>query len=145
VTQEDGTMDFPDIAKTITLDKMRAYMGAHQNNIHTDPDMAAGFGLGGAVAQGSHLTTIINELLVRTFGKDYWNGGGVAVNFIKMVRPGDTVRPRARVVSADPTDDGRTVVELEVWIENQHGETTTAGTARVTTRRPIRPPANPSS
>jgi acyl dehydratase len=130
-------MQFPAIEKTITLEKMRAYMGAHTNNIHTDPDMASRFGLRGAVAQGSHLTTIINELLVRTFGLEYWKDGTISVNFIKMVRPGDTVRPFARIVEATKADDGRTALKLQVWIENQHGETTTAGEATVVTRKAV--------
>lgn len=130
-------MQFPVIEKTITLEKMRAYMAAHTNNIHTDPDMASRFGLRGAVAQGSHLTTIINELLVRTFGLEYWDNGTVAVNFIKMVRPGDTIRPLAKVAEATKTADGRTALKLDVWIENQHGEVTTAGKATVVTRKAV--------
>ncbi|WP_411035605.1 MaoC family dehydratase [Shinella sp. BYT-45] len=128
-------MQFPIIEKTITLEKMRAYTGMHNRNIHTDPEMATGFGLGGAVAQGSQLTTILNELMVRTFGKDYWDGGSISVSYIKMVRPGDTVTPHAKVVEARELPDGRTAIDLKVWIENQAGETTTAGTAKVTTHR----------
>ncbi|WP_439628732.1 MaoC family dehydratase [Shinella sp.] len=130
-------MQFPTIEKVITLEKMRAYTGAHNRNIHTDPDMASGFGLRGAVAQGSHLTTILNELMVRSFGKDYWNGGSISVSYIKMVRPGDTVTPHAQVVETRELPDGRTAVDLKVWIENQTGEVTTAGTAKVITHRPV--------
>lgn len=130
-------MEFPLVRKTITLEKMQAYTGTAVANIHTDPEMASRFGLRGAIAQGSHLTTFLNEVLVTAFGKEYLNGGSIAVNFIKMVRPGDTVTAHAKVASAVQLDSGATELELQIWIENQVGETTTAGTARLVTRRDV--------
>ncbi len=116
------------VSKSITLEKMARYTGAGSSGIHTDESVAQRQGLGGALAQGGQLVGYLNEMMFRTLGLGYLSGGEISVTFINPVRPGDTVTTRG-VQKESKTEDGRTRIEFEVWLENQNGEKCTVGTA----------------
>ncbi len=116
------------VSKSITLEKMARYTGAGSSGIHSDEDVARQQGLGGALAQGGQLVGYLNEMMFRTLGPGYISGGEISVTFIHPVRPGDTVTTRG-VQKESKTEDGRSRIEFEVWLENQKGEKCTVGTA----------------
>lgn len=119
---------YPVIVKEITLEKMQRFMGPVKNSIHADPELAKSWGVGGAIVQGGHLLAFINEFLIRSFGNGFARGGEVSVNFIKAVRPGDRITPHAEE-KGETVVDGRTRVDLDVWLENQDGDKVTVGSA----------------
>ena len=121
-------MNFPDLAKTVTLEKMQRFMGPVTNSIHSDPELAKSWGVGGAVAQGGHLVAFLNEYLQAAFGRGYSRGGEISATFVQVVRPGDTVTAHHEIKSETPVDNG-TKVELSVWLEHQKGEKVTVATA----------------
>jgi acyl dehydratase len=123
------TTVFPAFEKHITLEKMQAFMGHVKDSIHSNPEMAKSWGVGGAIVQGGHLVAFLNELMLRTFGRGYAEGGEISVTFIKAVRPGDTVTPKAEARETAMVE-GRPQVECEVWLENQDAEKVCVGTAR---------------
>jgi len=116
------------VSKAITLPKMARYTGADDSGIHSDETVAQQQGLGGTLAQGGQLVGYLNEMMFRTLGPGYLSGGEISVTFIHPVRPGDTVTTHA-VQKTSSTEDGRTRIEFEVWLENQKGEKCTVGTA----------------
>ena len=116
------------VSKSITLEKMARYTGDGSSGIHSDESVAQRQGLGGALAQGGQLVGYLNEMMFRTLGPGYISGGEISVTFINPVRPGDTVTTRG-VQKESKTEDGRTRIEFEVWLENQKGEKCTVGTA----------------
>jgi acyl dehydratase len=116
------------VSKSITLQKMAHYTGAGSSGIHSDENVAQQQGLGGALAQGGQLVGYLNETMFRTLGPGYISGGEISVTFIHPVRPGDTVTTRG-VQKESTTEDGRTRIAFEVWLENQNGDKCTVGTA----------------
>jgi acyl dehydratase len=66
--------------------------------------------------------------MTRFAGAGFVKGGTMAMTFIKPVFAGDTLTVRGIVKEKRPEGE-RTRVIVEVWCENQHGETTAVGTA----------------
>jgi acyl dehydratase len=118
------------IEKKISMETMRGYSG--EAGIHAQDDAGEEHGLGRALVQGGQLVAYLNQMMISTFGEGYLRGGDIAVTFIKPVRSGDTVTARGVVQEMQP-DGTRIRVMCEVWLENQHGEKTTVGTASVPT------------
>ncbi len=52
----------------------------------------------------------------------------MTAKFIAVVTVNDTIQPKAKVVAVR-TEKGRSVLELEIWCENQHGAKVMVGTA----------------
>lgn len=114
------------VTKQIALPEMARYSGA--GNFHSDDKAGQETGLGGAIVQGGQLVGYLNEMMFRTLGPGYLTGGEIAVTFIKAVRPGDIVTTNGTQKEIR-TEDGRTRIEFEIWLENQLGEKCTVGTA----------------
>jgi acyl dehydratase len=119
-------MQIVTVTKTATMEKMSQYSGA--GNFHSDDKAGEQSGLGGAIVQGGQLVGYLNEMMVRTLGVGYIAGGAISVNFIKAVRPGDTVTTHA-IRKETPADGDPARIEFDIWLENQHGEKCTVGTA----------------
>ena len=105
-------------------------------NIHTDSERAREMGLTRPVASGQMSFALLHELLARSFGADFRQGGELSVTFLKPVYGDDTVTARGVVEEAE-TAEGRTSMALRVWLENQDGVQTCAGQARVTIPSPL--------
>ncbi len=106
-------------------------------NIHTDDARAREMGLTRPVASGQMSFAFLHELLARRFGADFRQGGDLSVTFLKPVYGGDSVTAHGVVVEVD-TKDGRAVVKLRVWLENQDGVQTCAGRAVVMVPSPLK-------
>jgi len=121
----------PAVTRLISFDLMKVFSGfPEQNCVHTNREFAIEKGLPDAVTQGMQTYAYLLEMLVTHFGNDWHASGRVAVSFIKMVLPGDTVTARGTVVEREPLGD-RTRLRLEVWVENQHQAKVIAGEASV--------------
>lgn len=98
--------------------------------VHHDPDFAK---------ESGHDRPFFNTdwtsaLLTRTVTD--WAGTGGWMRHLdfqmrKMNALGDVVRGRARVRETNPAADGGTIVELDVWLENDSAGVTTIGSATV--------------
>lgn len=138
----------PSFTKTMTQDKMdlfesvaRLAVDPEQGaippvNIHTDPARAKELGLTRPIASGQMSFAYLNELLSRTFGIDFRQGGQLSVTFLKPVYDGDTVTAHG-VVQEKESVGGRTKLRLQVWMENQEGIKTCAGEAEVVVPSPL--------
>lgn len=122
--------ELPSLTKQMTLELMSLPVWAAGNKIHFDPDFARAQGLPGPIATGEMSTAYLSELLTRTFGADWVRGGRLDMKFVKSVYAGDTLNVRGRVTGKGPTPNG-TRFDLEVWCENQSGQTVTYAQASV--------------
>lgn len=97
--------------------------------IHYDKDFAQSTGLPECIVHGALKHALLGRLL------DEWSGDAgrvrrVAVSYRGMDMIAKDVRCRG-VVTGKRSEDGRNVVELEVWTEDPAGNKTTPGTATV--------------
>ena len=110
--------------------QLTRYAGASGdfNPIHQDDEFARAAGLGGVFAHGMLSMGFVAQALTD------WAGAGtvrrLGVRFAALVRLKDTVTCRGRVLAKTSKDD-RHLVDLEVWAENQRGETVVTGRATI--------------
>jgi len=100
-------------------------------NIHTDRAAASRAGFAAPIAGGEQTIAVAMQLVVDTFGERFLRGGGFEVALIKPVVFGDTIAAHARIARAEEDR-----LELDVWVENQHGVQVLTGTARVRGAQP---------
>jgi acyl dehydratase len=110
--------------------QLTRYAGASGdfNPIHQDDEFAKAAGMGGVFAHGMLSMGFVAQALTD------WAGAGtvrrLGVRFVGLVRLADVITCRARVLSKSSRDDAH-LVDLEVWAENQRGETIVTGKASV--------------
>lgn len=110
--------------------QLTRYAGASGdfNPIHQDPEFAQAAGMGGVFAHGMLSMGFVAQAVTD------WAGAGtvrkIGVRFAALVRLKDTVTCRGRVV-ATAQKNGANVVELEIWADNQKGDTVVTGKASV--------------
>ncbi|MBI4587930.1 MAG: MaoC family dehydratase [Candidatus Rokubacteria bacterium] len=110
--------------------QLTRYAGASGdfNPIHVDEEFARAAGMGGVFAHGMLSMGFLAQSLTD------WAGAGrvrkVGVRFAALVRPGDVVTCRGKVLTKSSKDDEH-LVDLDVWAENQRGETIITGKATV--------------
>ncbi|MDP2645289.1 MAG: MaoC family dehydratase [Desulfobacterales bacterium] len=125
--------ELPELVKEITQKSINAYADATGdfNPIHVDEEFAAETPFEGTIAHGFYIFGFLSELMTRRFGKAWTTGGTVDVRFKRPVRPGDTIRVKARLGKRE-TAQGRTTLVFDVSWENQRNEPVIAGQATVT-------------
>lgn len=120
------TIELALVTKTISMQCMREYSGAA--GIHSDDQAAQAQGLSGALVQGGQLVGYLNEMMVRSLGGGFIEGGEIAVSFVQPVRDGDVVQTRGEMTSSTRQERGERL-EFDVWLQNQRGEKVTVGKA----------------
>ncbi len=119
---------FETAARTLEEDDVVAFARSWDPQpFHIDPAAAPLSPFGGLIASGFH--TLLTGFTL-TLEANAWNEASLGspgmdrLRWIKPVRPGDTLRVRAEVVSSTPSasrsDRGRTVIAYEVM--NQEDE-----------------------
>jgi len=114
--------------------QLTRYAGASGdfNPIHQDDAFAKAAGMGGVFAHGMLSMGFVAQSITD------WVGAGrvrkVAVRFAGLVRLGDVITCRGKVLEKRPAKDGgdRHEVDVELWAENQKGEKVVTGRATVT-------------
>lgn len=123
-------------AKNVTQEMINHYADAAEdhNPLHIDPDFAKTTRFGGAIAHGMLSVAFIQELMVRTFGKDWLESGMIEVSFMAPVRPGDAITTEAKVMRAVPAKDAdnKLHVRIQVLCLNGKKEKVIKGTTEVT-------------
>ena len=110
--------------------QLTRYAGASGdfNPIHQDAEFAKAAGMGGVFAHGMLSMGFVAQAVTD------WAGAGrvrkIGVRFAALVRLNDTVTCRGRVVGTSQKD-GVSLVELDIWAENQKGEKVVTGKATV--------------
>lgn len=122
----------PELVKEpVSKVQLLKYAGASGdfNLIHTDVQTAQAMGLGDVIAHGMLSMGFLGQYLTDLAGAE--NVRRLAVKFQAMVRLGDVLTCKGTVTSMGEPADGRVLVGLEVWAENQRGERVTGGEAEV--------------
>ena len=116
-----------------TLARVLAFSGGKfdepgwpQRNLHTDADKAREAGLPGIIASGTQFEGLLLSHLVDRLGDAWYAGGSLDAKIIKSLYVDDVVTPVSQVKSINAKE-----IELDVWCENQRGEKTLVGQARV--------------
>jgi hydroxyacyl-ACP dehydratase HTD2-like protein with hotdog domain len=112
---------------TIRYLAMFAVATAEFVDIHYDRDFAQSIGLPDVIIQDLYKTAIIAQML-----KD-WVGNGDAVRRLTVQHrgmdiAGNTLTAGGKVTRTSQQHNGQ-LTECQVWVENQHGQRTTVGTA----------------
>jgi acyl dehydratase len=126
--------------RTVAEADIHAFAGltADFNPLHMDEVFAAESDFKGRITHGPMIVGMAFGLLSRA---DLLDGTALGLlqigwKFVKPVRPGDTISVAVSVLGKRPTGKpDRGVVELELDVLNQHGETVQVGTATVMVRR----------
>lgn len=118
------------LQKHITQEQMSVYslVGKYYKNIHNNLDVAREAGLERPIVQGQQQVGYLTELLTRFFGPSWFTSGWEKIKFLNPVYAGETVTATGVVTGRKP-ENGKTRLELEVWIRNEQGEMSAAGWA----------------
>ena len=106
-------------------------------NIHSGAALAQGMGLAAAVAPAELGLAYLHELLDRRFGRDFRQGGRLAVHYRRPIYAGDTLTAQGIAARSERDTGGRVPWQLQVWLANQRGERAIDGTAWVTVPSPL--------
>ncbi|WDZ91021.1 MaoC/PaaZ C-terminal domain-containing protein [Nocardiopsis sp. HUAS JQ3] len=109
-----------------TQDQMSVFSWAGKGyaNVHTSLDKAAETGLDRTIVQAQQQTGHIIANLVDVFGATWFTSGELDLRFVSPAYVGDVLTTTGAVLGER---DGR--LELEVWVENDHGTKTAVGWA----------------
>lgn len=97
------------------------------NPMHVDEMAARAAGMPSVFAQALLANSFMAQFLT-----DWMKGGRLtrlAVRFVKIVWPGDTLSCKGRVLSRRRDDQGRYFVDVDIWAENQNGDLVLKGHA----------------
>jgi 3-hydroxybutyryl-CoA dehydratase len=124
-------MNAPDVApltRSLTQAMLNAYADASgdHNPIHVDEAFAKTTPMGGTIAHGMLVLSLISQMMTAAFGERWLASGSLEVRFRAPARPGDTVTARA---TAQEPKDGR--LRYAVECVSQIGEQLISGTAEV--------------
>ena len=114
--------------------QLTRYAGASGdfNPIHQDDAFAKAAGMGGVFAHGMLSMGFVAQSVTD------WAGAGsvrkIAVRFAALVRLGDVITCRGKVLEKRPAKNGgdQHQVDVELWAENGKGEKVVTGRATVT-------------
>ena len=120
-------LELPAISRT-TLALFAGGSGDH-NPIHIDTDFARAAGMPDVFAHGMLSMGFVAQSVTDWFGVGTVRKLGV--RFAALVRLGDVVTCRGKVIAKRPgkDGDGPYLVDLELWAENQKGEKVITGKA----------------
>lgn len=119
--------DIPELVKHPTTRQLVQYAGAQGDfyEIHYDQTYAKGVGLPGVILHGLLKAGFLGQLVTDWLG-DRGKLRSFEVSYRGVDEPGHPYRCRGRITKVDGKE-----VELEVWGENDSGQRTTVGTAKV--------------
>ena len=118
----------PTLTKEVGQRKIDAYSSVRAKSIHTDEAWAHAKGFKAPLAQGMMSTAYVSELMTAFLGAGFVKGGTLSMAFVKPVYAGDRLTVRG-IVKETRAEGAATRVVVDVWCENQAGQTTAVGTA----------------
>jgi acyl dehydratase len=127
---EEG-MDIPTLVKNPTTRQLVRYAGASGDfyEIHYDKDFAIGNNLPGPILHGALKNAFLSQLMTDWIGEE-GTLCRLACQYRGMDEPGKPLYCKGRVTQKY-VEEGRHLVDCEIWVENSEGQTTTPGNATV--------------
>jgi len=119
--------ELPPLTKTPDREQLVKYAAGSGdfNPLHYDPDFPQARAIGGNIVHGRMKYAAMGQLVSDWLAHRGWIRR-ITAQYRGMDSSGATFTCRGRV-SDVRDDDGRRVVEVEVWTENEQGATTTTG------------------
>lgn len=123
--------EIPPLEKHPTTQQLVKYAGASGDfyQIHYDKDFAIKNNLPGVILHGALKNAFLGQLMTDFAGERGWLRK-LSVQYRGMDQPGSPVVCKGKVVKKY-SEDGRHLVDCEIWLENAKGEKTTLGSATV--------------
>ena len=122
--------------KNVTQEMINCYADAAEdhNPLHVNLEFAKTTRYGGTIAHGMLSVAFIQELMIRTFGKDWMESGEIEVSFMAPVRPGEAITAEAKVMKVAPPGgaENKKRVRMQVFCFNEKQEKVIKGTTEVT-------------
>ena len=110
----------------ISLEMCGAFF--HGNaNYHTDRRAAEELGFEEVVVGGRMTMSYVGDLMDRSFGRGWFEGGVLDIKFTNIVWPDDVVTPKV-VITDEATDNGTRRANGSVWMEKEDGTVVIVGT-----------------
>ena len=127
---EEG-MDIPTLVKNPTTRQLVRYAGASGDfyEIHYDKDFAIGNNLPGPILHGALKNAFLGQLMTDWIGEE-GTLRRLACQYRGMDEPGKPLYCKGRVTQKY-VEEGRHLIDCEIWVENSEGQTTTPGNATV--------------
>jgi acyl dehydratase len=121
----------PLVKEPVTKVQLLKYAGASgdYNLIHTDVETARSVGLPDVIAHGMLSMGFLGQYVAGLAGPD--GVRRLEVRFGAPVRLGDVLTCRGVVKEVSDSTNGRSLVVLDLWAENQRGEKVTTGQAEI--------------
>lgn len=120
--------NLPVLTKEMSIDKMKTEIWSAGNPVHFDPEFAKSAGLPGPIATGEMSTSMMSELLARTFGPAWVRHSKLKSRYVAPVYAGDTLTIRGQIAGR-VADGNQTRLDVDIWCENQNGQKVTVGEA----------------
>ena len=96
-------------------------------NYHTDRRAAEELGFEEVVVGGRMTMSYVGDLMDRSFGTGWFEGGVLDIKFTNIVWPDDVVTPKV-VITDEATDNGTRRANGSVWMEKEDGTVVIVGT-----------------
>ena len=124
-------LELEPLVKEPTKEQVRDYVNLSSIRLSrfTSEEAAQGEGLRGIIVPGNMSMSLLSQLRTDWAG-ELGQLTKLEVNFRRMVEPGDRLECKATVTDLEVTD-GKNVVTLDAFIENQNGDRPIQGIAQV--------------
>ena len=126
----EGT-DMPPLVKNPTTQQLVKYAGASGDyyQIHYDKDFAKGNGLDDVILHGALKNAFLGQYMTDWMGP-LGTLAMLSCQYRGMDSPGQPITAKGSV-TRKYQEDGRNLVDCEIWLENTEGQKTTPGSATV--------------
>ena len=124
-------MEIPALKKNVSTQHLVMYAGSSGDfyQIHYDKDFAIGTGLSGVILHGALKNAFLGQLVTDWIG-EHGTLKKLNVQYRGMDYPNDPLACRGKVTKKY-VQDGKHMVDCDIWLENGKGEKTTPGSATV--------------
>ena len=130
---EDTTegMDLPPLVKNPTTRQLVQYAGASGDyyEIHYDKDFAEGTGLDGVIIHGALKNAFLGQLMTKWMGPQ-GTLKRLSCQYRGMDPPGQPIIAKG-IVTRKYQQNGESLVDCDIWLENPEAQKTTPGSATV--------------
>lgn len=119
----------PPLEKLVTLEISQAFSYWPQlRTFHTDEKTAKEFGFPSVLMQGQLGVDYLSQMCYNFFGDAWYRSGKLEVNFVAPVFVPKRLTARG-VINEMESEGPRTVVKLDIWLENENGQKVQVGKA----------------
>ena len=133
ISNYNNNINITSVYKKITENQIKDYAQASGdfNPIHLNRKFAATTQFGRIIAHGMLTLAFVNEMLSRSFGKNWLMNGKLRVRFKGAAYPGDVVCSSGRFVK-EKIHAGKRIVSCAISLTNHRGQELITGMATVT-------------